>query len=100
MQRASQQKQTAEQQAESARRAAGLSQTTTGLTVALKAMQDTASKDLASADAASAKARLLRPTAPEKDDPNIASALALASGHSPAPTSLADRLAALRAAQS
>ena len=96
MQRAAQQKITAEQQAESARRAAGLTQTTSGLTVALKAMQETASKDLASADAASAKARLLRPTAPEKDDPNIAAALALATGQGPAPTSLADRLAALR----
>lgn len=96
MARAAQQKETAERQAEMALQAAGLSQTTTGLTVALKTMQDAAARDLQSADAATAKARLLRPSQPEQDDPNIAAALAQAAGHSPAPTSLADRLAALK----
>ena len=99
MARAAQQRQTAEQQAEAARRAAGLAQTTSSLTVALKTMQDVASKDLASADAAMAKARLLKPGKPEEDDANIAAALATASGKAPAPTSLTDRLAALKAKQ-
>jgi len=97
MARAGQQRQAAEQQAEAARRAAGLTSATSSMTVALKAMQETANRDLASADAATAKARLLRPTQPEQDDPNIAAALAAASGKSPAPQSLSDRLAALRA---
>ena len=97
MARAGQQRQAAEQQAEAARRAAGLTSATSSMTVALKAMQEAANRDLASADAATAKARLLRPTQPEQDDPNIAAALAAASGKSPAPQSLSDRLAALRA---
>ena len=82
---------------ETARQAAGLSQTTSGLTIALKSMQDSAAKDLQSAEAATAKARLLRPTKPEQDDPNIAAALAASSGKPATPTSLTDRLAALKA---
>ncbi len=96
MGRAEQQRGMAERQAEAARQAAGLVSSTSGLTVALKAMQDTAAKDLASAEAANAKAKLLMPTAPEKEDPNIAAALAAASGK-PAGSSLSDRLAALKA---
>ncbi len=99
MARAAQQRQTAEQQAEAARRAAGLAQTTSSLTVALKTMQEVASKDLASADAAMSKARLLKPSKPEEDDPDIAAALAVASGKPLAPASLSERLAALRARQ-
>src|SRR5262249_20237804 len=97
MARAAQQRQVAEQQAEAARRAAGLASTTSSMTVALKAMHEAAAKDLASADAATAKSKLLRPTQPEQDDPNIAAALAAASGKSTAPQSLSDRLGALRA---
>jgi hypothetical protein len=97
MARAGQQRQVAEQQAEAARRAAGLTTATSSMTVALKAMQEAAASDLASADAATAKAKLLRPTRPEQEDPNIAAALAAAAGRSPAPQSLSDRLAALRA---
>ena len=97
MARAAQQREQADRQAEAARRAAGLASTTSSLTVALKAMQDTAQKDLASADAQMSKARLLRPTRPEQDDPNIAAALAIAAGKPPAPQSLSDRLAALKA---
>jgi chromosome segregation ATPase len=97
MARAGQQRQVAEQQAEAARRAAGLTGATSSMTVALKAMHEAAAKDLASADAATAKAKLLRPTQPEQEDPNIAAALAVAAGRSPAPQSLSDRLAALRA---
>src|SRR5215510_14367529 len=99
MGRATQRRQMAERQAEAARQAAGLSQTTSSLNTALKAMQDAAAKDLMAAEAAGAKARLLTPTQPEKDDPNIVAALATASGASPLPQSLSDRLAALKARQ-
>ena len=81
--RAQQQREAAERRAEAARQAAGLASATSGLSVALKSMQDAAARDLASADAASAKARLLKPTKPEEDDPNIAEALRLASGKEP-----------------
>ena len=97
MARAAQQREQADRQAEAARRAAGLASQTSSLTVALKAMQDAAAKDLASADAQMSKARLLRPTRPEQDDPNIATAMNAAAGKPPAPQSLSDRLAALKA---
>ena len=97
MARAAQQREQADRQAEAARRAAGLASQTSSLTVALKAMQDAAQKDLASADAKMSKAKLLRPTRPEQDDPNIAAALATAAGKPPAPQSLSERLAALKA---
>jgi chromosome segregation ATPase len=100
MSRAAQQREQAERQADAARRASGLVSTTSGLTVALKAMQDAAAKDLASADAAMSKAKLLKPTEPEKDDPNIAAALAAASGRPALPQSLSDRLARLRGGES
>ncbi len=100
MSRAEQQREQAERQAEASRRAAGLASTTSSLTVALKAMQDAASKDLASADAAMSKARLLRPDKPEQDDANIAAAMREASGKPAAPTGLNDRLAALRSQRS
>ncbi len=96
MTRAAQQRQIAEQQAEAARKAAGLSTATNSLNVALKAMQDTSARDLANAEAANMKAKLLRPTAPEEDDTNIAQAMQIASGKPAAPTSLSDRLAALK----
>ena len=96
MGRAEQQREQAERQAEGARRAAGLASTTSSLTVALKAMQDTAARDLASADAAMSKARLLKPTKPEEDDPNIAAAMATAQGRPAVPQNLDQRLAALR----
>ncbi|MGE5269857.1 MAG: hypothetical protein ACM3JG_09330 [Thiohalocapsa sp.] len=97
MARAAQRREVAEQQAEAARRAAGLSQTTSSLNIALKAMNENAARDLASAEAAAAKARLLAPTHPEKEDPNIAAAMAAASGQEPAPVGVANRLAALKA---
>jgi hypothetical protein len=97
MARAGQQRQMAEQQADAARRAAGLTTTTSSLNVALKAMQDSASRDLANAEAANMKAKLLKPTQPEQEDPNIAQAMQIASGKPATPTSLTDRLAALRA---
>jgi chromosome segregation ATPase len=97
--RADQQRQMAERQAEGARQAAGLTSASSSLTVALKAMQDAAAKDLASAEAASAKAKLLKPSKPEEEDPNIAAALATASGAGHPPASIGDRLAALKARQ-
>jgi hypothetical protein len=97
MARAGQQRQMAEQQADAARRAAGLSTTTSSLNVALKAMQDSAARDLTNAEAANMKAKLLKPTQPEQEDPNIARAMQLAAGKPPTPTDLTDRLAALRA---
>ncbi|MFT8245383.1 hypothetical protein [Roseomonas sp. BN140053] len=99
MTRADAQREAAERRAEAARQAAGLSGATSGLNVALKAMQDAAARDLAHAEAANAKAKLLTPTRPEKDDPNIAAAMAAASGAGSTPTSLGDRLAALRVRQ-
>jgi chromosome segregation ATPase len=97
MARAGQQRVSAERQADAARQAAGLTRATSSVTVALKAMQEAAARDLASADAAMAKAKLLRPTRPEQEDPNIAAAMAAAAGKSPAPQSLSERLAALKA---
>lgn len=99
MGRAEQQRDAAERRAEAARQAAGLSGATSGLSVALKAMQDNAARNLAAAEAANSKAKLLRPSKPEEEDPNIASAMAAASGKAPAPTNLSDRLAALRQRQ-
>jgi hypothetical protein len=96
MARAGQHREMAERQADAARRAAGLSTTTSGLNVALKAMQDTTARDLANAEAANMKAKLLRPTQPEQDDANIARAMDFATGKPAAPTSLSDRLAALQ----
>ena len=99
MQRAGQQRNMAERRAEGARQAAGLASSTSGLNIALKAMQDNAARSLAAAEAANAKVKLLQPTRPEKDDPNIAAAMATASGARPAPANLSDRLAALRERQ-
>lgn len=100
MKRAEQQREQAERQAESARRAAGLSSTTSSLNTALKAMNEAAAHDLAKADAASSKAKLLAPTRPEEDDPNIAAALAAASGRGPQAQSASERLARLKSLQS
>jgi chromosome segregation ATPase len=97
MARAGQQRQMAEQQSEAARRAAGLSTSTSSLNVALKAMQEAAARDLTNAEAANMKTKLLKPTKPEQEDPNIARAMQIASGQPAAPASLTDRLAALRA---
>lgn len=100
MSRAEQQRDIAERQAETARRAAGLASTTSGLSVALRAMQDAAAKDLATAEAARAKAKLLTPSRPEQDDPNIAAALAGASGKALSTADLGSRLTALRIGRS
>lgn len=95
--RSEQQREIAARRAEAARQAAGLTGATSGIGVALKAMQDTAARNLAEAEAANAKAKLLTPSKPEKDDPILAEAMRAASGKGPSPTSLTDRLAALKA---
>jgi hypothetical protein len=59
-------------------------------------MQDAAARDLANAEAANMKAKLLTPTQPEKEDANIALAMQAAAGKPAAPSTLSDRLAALR----
>jgi chromosome segregation ATPase len=100
LKRAEQQRELAERQSEAARRAAGLSSSTNSLNVALKAMNEAAAQDLAKAQAATAKAKLLAPTRPEQDDPNIAAALAAASGALPPAQSASDRLARLKSRQS
>src|SRR3954452_24913250 len=99
MGRAAQQREMAQRRAEGARQATGLTASTSGLSVALKAMQESAARDLAAAEAANSKPRLLQPTRPEKDDPNIAAAMAAASGASPRPAGISDRLAGLRQRQ-
>jgi len=99
MARAGQQREIAEQRANAARQAAGLVSATSGLNVALKAMQDNAQRDLVAAEAATAKARLLKPSRPEEDDPNIAAAMASARGQRPASGSLTERLANLKIRQ-
>lgn len=96
MQRAEQQREFAEKQAEAARRAAGLSSSGEGLNVALQAMKAAAEKSRVEAEAAGAKAKLLRPSEPEREDVNIAAAMAAVSGAAPAPKSLSERLAALK----
>lgn len=99
MARAEQQRQMAQQRAEAARQAAGLTSATSSLGTALRAMQDAAARDLAAAEAANTKAKLLKPTKPEEEDPNIKAALDSVSGVKPTPTNLSDRLAAIRARQ-
>lgn len=97
--RADQQRQMADRQAEGARQAAGLSSATSSLSVALNAMQEAAAKERAQAEAANAKAKLLRPSQPEQEDPNIRAALAQASGAGRPPQSVGERLAALKSRQ-
>lgn len=82
---------------QNARELAGLSSASNGIDVALKAMKDAATNATTAAAVADQKARLLRPTAPEKADANIAAAMAAAAGTPAAPASSADRLAALKA---
>jgi len=99
MGRAEHEREMAEDRAERAREASGLIHQTNSLNVALQAMHDAAARDRQAADAAQMKAKVLAPSAPEKDDPNIAAALAAAAGKAPTAASLSDRLAALKARQ-
>ena len=99
MKKAEQQRAASERRAEAARRSAGLASATSGLSVALKAMRESAEEDMKEAEAARMKAELLQPTKPEEEDPNIAAALASVGVGSAAPAgvSASSRLALLRA---
>jgi chromosome segregation ATPase len=97
MARAAHEREMAEQRAEQARETAGLVHSTNALNVALEAMHDAAARDQEAAGAASRKAKILAPSSPEKDDPNIAAALRAASGTGAPPATLSDRLASLKA---
>lgn len=101
MARAAQERERAEQRAEYARETAGLAHSTNAVNVALQAMQDAAARDAQAAAVANRKTKILAPSSPEKDDPNIVAALAAAKGTKIATvTSLTDRLAALKAKHS
>ncbi len=95
IQRAALEKERAQEMAAAARQALGLTQTTGGLNTALDAMHRQAEKAHQEAEAARLKAAALKISAPEKDDPNIAAALALVSGKPAGLPNLSDRLAAL-----
>lgn len=98
--RAEQQRAVADRQAEAARKAAGLASSTDGLGTALKAMKESAEKERVSAEAQLAKTKLLSLGKPEQEDPNIAAALAAASGQAAVPKAdVGARLAALRGGQ-
>jgi len=101
MARAEQRRETAENRAQASRQAAGLVGATSGLTVALKAMQDAAQRNLEEANAANMKARMLAPTAPEEGDANIMAAMARVRGTTPQTESstLGNRLETLRMKQ-
>ena len=98
MRRAEIEKERAEKRAKTAEVLAGIKQGSGNFNVALDAMQKKTEQSRIKADAAMTRSRLLTPTDTEKDDPNIAAALAKASGEAAAPAaqSLSDRLAALK----
>lgn len=99
MKRADMQKDQAKRQEEQAKRTAGLTRSSDSLGIALKSMRASADQKLAEADAAKRKTTLLTPTAVEKDDRNIAAAMASVTGKGSTSTegvSLADRIAALK----
>jgi chromosome segregation ATPase len=96
MQRATAEKERAQEMAEVARQAAGLSRSTSSLNVALEAMQRQAETTRQEAEAARMKADALKVSEPEKEDPNIAAAMASVSGKPSAPVTASERLAALK----
>ncbi len=97
MRRAELEKERAQKRAQTAEVLAGIKKGSGTFNVALDAMQKKADESRVKADAANTRSGLLTPTNVEKDDKNIAAALAQASGKpDPATTSLSDRLAALK----
>lgn len=90
-------KERAENAADAASVAAGIRQNTNRVSSALDAMKRVAKEADDAAAAAKLKADSLRPNQLEKEDPNIAAAMAAASGANPAPKSISERLAALKA---
>jgi chromosome segregation ATPase len=95
MARAKRQEERAEATAQRAAEAAGISKSANGLGSALESMQRQANEASANADAANRKAQLLGPTVAEDNDA-VKAAMAAVSGESAGPTSIADRLAALK----
>jgi chromosome segregation ATPase len=87
----------AENAADAAAVAAGIRQNTSRVSSALDAMKRVAKEADDAAAAAKLKADSLRPAEAEKEDPNIAAAMASVSGAPPAPKSVSERLAALKA---
>lgn len=88
--------QRAKEKTEHAAMLAGLRNETDQLGSALAAMRKETEKSNAKAEAMNLKTRLLAPTKEEKADSLIAEAMAQASGGSPKPSNIADRLAALK----
>lgn len=100
MKRAEMQQDQAKARADRASRLAGITKSVDSLSVALTAMNDKASDMKAKAESANMKAQLLTKSDAEKDDPNIAAALAEVSGKSLPSASASDRLKALGGAGS
>jgi len=97
MRRAELEKERAEKRARTAEVLAGIKQGSGTFNVALDAMQKKAEQSKIKADAANTRSSLLTPTKPEKDDANIAAALAEASGKPDTKNaSISERLAALK----
>jgi len=95
MEKAKRQEQRANERADRAAVAAGLKSSVGGLSSALESMNRQAADAQANADAAKRKADLLGPSTIEEND-TVAAAMAAVSGTAPAPTSISDRLAALK----
>lgn len=97
MKRAEIEQERAEKRAKTSEVLAGIKKGSGTFNVALDAMQKKAEESRIKADAAMTRSRLLTPTNTEKDDANIAAALAKASGETvPAGATVSDRLAALK----
>ena len=95
MEKAKRQEERAKEQAERASVAAGLKETTSSLSSALESMNKQAAEAQANADAAKRKAQLLSKTSVEDNDV-ISQALNAVSGKPTEPSSISDRLNALR----
>jgi hypothetical protein len=88
----------AEEQSENAAVLAGIRQESDSLGTALSAMEGTAQKDRDAAESARLKGQLLTEFTPQvvEDDPNIKAALGEVTGAEAPPTSVSERLAALK----
>lgn len=95
MKRAAAQKKRAELAEQQAKQKAGLSSETDSISSALSTMNKLADQAKGDAEAAKRKSELLAPGSAE-DNSAVAAAMAAASGEDPAPTSVSDRLAALK----
>lgn len=98
MERATFLKQQAEDKAEAAKMASGLSGSASSLSSAIGHMENLAQASLAAADAANRKASLLQPVSVE-DNPDIKAALDAVTGKTTTVSTLTDRLAALKSAK-